>query len=121
LTITYLDAAGSVQTACVNVDPTVATSAQGAFYRFGLVGTAGGIRQLQSYTQSVTWTSGAAALVLYRVIAALELPGNLIPNAIDALTSGFPEIWNGCVPFLIFIPNTTTAAYVSGTYTETQG
>ena len=40
---------------------------------------------------------------------------------VDALTGGRPQIFNGSVPFLLFVPNTTTASNVSGVYTETQG
>lgn len=47
--------------------------------------------------------------------------GAFIPNAIDDLTACFPKLPNGVVPFLIFIPNTTTTSNISGTYIETQG
>jgi hypothetical protein len=103
------------------VDTYVASSAIGAFHRFGLASGDYGIRSIQTLTLNVSMTSGNIALVLYRVLAALELPGALIPNAIDALTAGFPQLFVGTVPFLVFIPNTTTASNISGTYLETQG
>jgi hypothetical protein len=31
------------------------------------------------------------------------------------------EIFNGSVPFLVFVPGGTTASYAIGTYVETQG
>lgn len=119
--IGYTNSSGTTTRTASVVDTYVASSAIGAFYRFGLQAGDDGIRSVQSLTLSVSMTSGSIALVAYRVLACLELPGGFIPNAIDALTSGFPQEYNGVVPFLIFVPSTTTATAVSGTYVETQG
>jgi len=99
----------------------VASSAIGAFYRLGLQAGDTGVKSVQTWTQSATMTSGQLVLVAYRILAMLELPNAGISNAIDALTAGFPKIPNGAVPFLIFVPNTTTAATISGVYSESQG
>lgn len=121
LTLAYTNSGGTASRSAVNLDATVASSAIGAFYRIGLQAGDLGVQSVQSLTLSATWTSGTINLVAYRVLAALELTAANTPNAIDALTGGFPSIWNGVVPFLIFIPSTTTASNISGTYTETQG
>ena len=60
-------------------------------------------------------------LVAYRVLATLELPAAGIPNAVDALTSGMPRLYDTSVPFLIFIPQTTTTTQLSGSVVYTQG
>ncbi len=60
-------------------------------------------------------------LVAYRVIASLELAAGGLPNAVDALTSGMPKLYDGTVPFLLFIPQTTTTTQVAGTVVYTQG
>jgi hypothetical protein len=99
----------------------VASSAIGAFYPMGLAAGDTGVRSIQTFTLSATWTSGAASLVAYRELARLELSSGNIPNAIDALTSGFTRMFDNTVPFLIFIPSTTTASNISGTFTVTQG
>lgn len=119
--IGYTNSGGTTGRSASLVDTYVASSAIGAFYRFGMQAGDVGIRSVQSLTLSVSMTSGSIALVAYRVLACLELPGGFIPNAIDALTSGFPQEFNGVVPFLIFVPSTTTATTVAGTYVETQG
>ena len=119
--IGYTNSGGTTTRTASVVDTYVASSAIGAFYRFGLQAGDVGIKSVESLTLSVSMTSGSIALVAYRVLACLELPGGFIPNAIDALTSGFPQEYNGVVPFLIFVPSTTTATNVSGTYVETQG
>lgn len=121
LTLGYTNQANASGKTSTNIDATVASSAAGAFYRLGLASGDTGIRTIQSLTLSATWTSGTINLVLYRILAALELTAANVPNAIDALTSGFPRIFNGTVPFLVFVPSTTTATNISGTYIETQG
>ena len=121
LTLGYTNSAATASRSSTNIDPTVATSAVGAFYRMGLQAGDVGIQSIQSLTLSATWTSGALALVLYRHLASLELTAANVPNVIDWLTSGAPRLYNGCCPFLIFVPSTTTAANVSGNYVETQG
>jgi hypothetical protein len=103
------------------IDTYVATSAIGAFYRFGMQAGDVGIKSVETLTLNVSMTSGTIALVAYRPLAYLELTAAFVPAAIDAVTSGFPRIFNGTCPFLVFIPNTTTASLVSATYVETQG
>lgn len=121
LTASYTNQAGTSGHSATNLDATVASSAIGAFYRLGLQAGDTGVQSLQSLTLSATWTSGTINMVAYRVLAQLEIPGAFIPNAIDALTSGMPQLFNGTVPFLVFIPNTTTASNISGLYIESQG
>lgn len=121
LTLAYTNQAGTGSRAAANIDAVVTTSAQGAFHRFSLQAGDTGVQSVQTYTANATMTTGTISLVLYRVLAALELGAALVPSAIDALTGGFQQIFNGTVPFLIFVPQTTTATAVSGEYIETQG
>lgn len=121
ITLSYTNQLGTAGQASTNIDATVATSAAGMFHRMSLAGGDTGMRSIQSLTLSATWTSGQIALVAYRVLASVEIVNANVPNAVDALTSGFPRLFNGVVPFFIFIPSSTTAANISGTYSETQG
>lgn len=121
LTIGYTNQAAASGKTATNVDPMVTTSAAGAFYRFGLQAGDTGIASVQTYQSQASMTSGTICLVAYRVLAALPIVAAGVPNAIDALTSGFPQIFNGCVPMFIFIPSTTTAVALSALYGETQG
>lgn len=121
ITVSYTNSAGTGGRTGTNIIATVATSAIGATYFIGLQAGDAGVRSVQSLTLSATWTSGTINLVAYRILADLELSGAFVPNALDSLTSGFPRLYNGVVPWLVFIPNTTTATNVSGTYVETQG
>lgn len=121
LTVGYTNQAGTAGRTATNVLATSATSAVGAFYQIGLQAGDTGIRSVQSLTLSATWTSGTINLVLYRILAALPITQANVHNEIDVLTGAMQRLYNGVVPFLVFVPNTTTAANISGTYAETQG
>lgn len=121
ITCSYTNQAGTAGRSATNVIATVASSAIGATYFIGLQAGDSGVRSLQSVTLSATWTSGTMNMVAYRVLAALELTAAFVPNAIDALTSGMPQMFNGTVPWLVFIPSTTTATNVQGQIIYTHG
>lgn len=121
LTLSYTNQAGTAGKTGTNSVATVATSAVGTFYPIGLAAGDTGVRSIQTYTQSATWTSGKVHLVAYRVLASLELPAAGIPNAVDALTSGMPRMYDNTVPFLLFIPQTTSTTQLSGSVVCTQG
>ncbi len=120
ITVSYTNQAGTAGRTATNIIGTVATSAIGATYLLGLQAGDTGVRSVQSLTLSATWTSGTINLVAYRQLASLPLQA-LIPNAIDSLTGAGTRLYNGVVPWLVFVPNTTTATTVSGLYTEAQG
>lgn len=121
ITISYTNQAGTAARTATNIQATVASSAIGATYFIGLQAGDTGVRSVQSLTLSATWTSGTMNLVAYRLLAALELGVAQVPSAIDLVTAGMPRLYNGTVPWLVFVPNTTTATIVSGTYMETHG
>lgn len=112
LTLSYTNSAGTAGKTGVNTVATSASSAVGAFFPIGLAAGDVGVQSIQTYTQSATWTSGTVHLVAYRILAALELNNANTGNAIDALTGGFPELFANTVPFLLFIPSTTTTSNI---------
>lgn len=121
LTITYTNSAGTSSRTATNILATVASSATGSTYFFGLQAGDTGIRSIQSYAQNATWTSGTINLVCFRVLATLEIPAGLTPNSIDALTGGLPRLYAGTVPYIIFVPSTTTTSNIIGSFVATQG
>lgn len=120
-TITYTNQAGTGSRSAGLSFATANSPAAGSFFPFGLQAGDTGIRSIQTYTQGTSWVSGTINLVMYRVLAQVELAGAYIPGAVDALTGGLPRIYDGAVPFLIFIPSTTTTSNISGLYQETHG
>lgn len=121
ITVGYTNESGTSGRTATNAFPTANSPTAGAFYPIGLQAGDEGVRSVQSLTLSASWVSGTMNLVAYRVLAAIPLVGAFIPNGIDALTGGFPRLYDGTVPFLVFVPSTTTTSNISGTYQETQG
>jgi hypothetical protein len=121
LTVSYTNQSGTATRTGTNIITTSAASAIGTFYQIGLQAGDTGVRSVQSLTLSTTWTGPTLNMVAYRPIVALELTSALVPNAIDSITAGFPQLFNGAVPFFIFIPSTTAASNISGQVVWTQG
>jgi hypothetical protein len=122
LTMTYVNSTntGGSRTS-TNLLATTSTNVAGSFYMMGLQSGDVGVRQVSTLTLSASWVTGTMNMVAYRPIAYLPLTGAFIPNAIDALTSGMPRLFDGTVPFFIFIPSTTTTSNISGNISYTQG
>jgi hypothetical protein len=121
ITVSYTNQAGTAGHTGVNSFPTANSPTAGAFFPIGLQAGDTGVGAVASVTLSTSWLSGTMNLVAYRPLAALELTAAFVPNAIDAITSGFPRIYNGTVPFFLFIPATASATNISGQVIWTQG
>jgi hypothetical protein len=121
ISISYTNQAGTAGRTGTAVDVYAATSLAGTFYRFALQAGDTGVRSVQSYTSTVSMTSGVIHLVAYRVLASLELSAAGIPAVIDPLTGGLPREYDNTVPFPIFIPQTTTTTQLTGSVIHTQG
>jgi hypothetical protein len=120
-TISYTDSAGNAGNTASLAVAYAATSIIGSFYPFALAAGDKGVRSIQNCTLGVSMTSGTIHLVAYRVLATLPLGTAGIGAALDALTSGMPEMFDNTVPFLVFIPSTTTSIYFAGQMIVTQG
>src|SRR5574337_709823 len=107
LTVGYTNSAGASGRSAANVDATQNTAGGNWLYRIGLQSGDFGVKSVETFTLSASWTSGELHLVAYRVLAALEISQANVPNAIDALTVGFPKLYPGTVPFLVFIPSSS--------------
>lgn len=121
ISASYTNSTGTAAHTATTLSTIAAAAPVGSFFFTGLASGDIGVQSIQTMTLSTAFTSGAISAVLYRPMAALEISAAGIPNAIDALTSGFPQMYNGSVPFLIFVPNTTTATTIVGSLVETQG
>lgn len=119
VTLTYTNQAGT--TGKTGTFTGVASPPMGTFEIFNLASGDTGVRAPTSFQQSATRTSGTMHLVGFRRIAQLDIPSAGTCNAIDALTSGMPRIHNDSVLQLLWLPTTTTAINIVGTYTEAQG
>jgi hypothetical protein len=121
ITVTYTNSSNAGSKTGTNVIATSATSPIGTTYFIGLAAGDVGVRSVQSIQLSATWTSGTIHLVAYRVLATVQCPGAGTAQAVDALTGGMPVMYDGSVPYMIFVPNTTTTTSLQGTMVVTQG
>lgn len=121
LTLTYTNSANAGSQTATQMGATTASAAVGSFWTFGLAAGSLGVRSVQSLALSATWTSGAFSLVAYRVLAMLPVPTANLSYAIDALTSGFPRLYDNTVPFLLWLSSSTTAPNVTGRVVYAQG
>lgn len=121
ITLKYTNQDGTQNQTATNIMPVNTASIAGTFYPIGLAAGDTGIQKAQSITLSATMTSGVIHVVLYRVLARLEITTAHVPNALDVLTSGFPRVYDNTVPFLVFIPQTTTTSQLRGEVIFAQG
>jgi len=119
--ISYTDESGNAGSTGSMQVTYAASSATGTFYPFTLAAGDTGVRSIQTCTLGVSMTSGSISLVAYRPLAMVELSAAGLPNAVDALTSGLPRLYNTSVPFLLYIPQTTTTTLTTGSVVYTQG
>lgn len=119
VTLTYTDQSGN--TGATGTVVGQATPQAGTFEIFNLAAGDTGIRAPTSFQQSATRTSGTQHLVLFRILALLQVAGPAIPGILDAVTAGMPRIYNDSVLQLLWLPSATTAINLTGQYIETQG
>lgn len=107
--ISYTNSAGTAgKTGSPRVAYTAA-SVVGAFYDYGLAAGDVGVRSVQTFTSSISMTSGVVHLVAYRELARVSIPLAATEYYIDALTAGMPKLHDNTVPFFLWIPGTTGA------------
>jgi len=121
LTASYTNSANVSGRSGTNTVATVASSAVGTFYPISFAAGDVGVSSVQTLTLSATWTSGTIHLVAYREIARINFPAAGIPDAKNALSGAFQRCYDNTVPFLIFIPQTTTTTQISASLGFTQG
>lgn len=120
LTLGYTNQAGTAGRTATNVLATTASATVGACYVFGLQAGDTGVRSIQTYTQSATWTGGTVNLVAYRVIAAMPLIAAMTPETLTYIDAGGAEIKSGSVLYNMIIPSTTTAGLLMSTLSVTE-
>jgi hypothetical protein len=121
ITIGYTNSGGTSGRTATNLDAATASAPVGAFYRISLQSGDVGVRSIQTYQQSATWTQGQINLVLYQVIAAVPLLAAGLPYQADPFALGLPRIYDNACLFWLWVPSTTTTGIISGLLTQTHG
>jgi hypothetical protein len=121
LTLNYTNSEGVTNRTGVNQLATSSTVLAGHFYTFTLQAGDKGVQSIQSLTLSTTWTSGGANLVAYRILAVLEQPSSNLGVAVDALTGGLPKLYDGTVPYIMYVSAGSSAFRVYGQLIYAEG
>jgi hypothetical protein len=119
-TITYTNSAG-VQSRSAVTATLAASMAAGSFIPLPMQSGDTGVMNVQTFQISITHTSGAFALVGYRIIARVDITTNNLGNAIDFISSGMPRLYDNTVPFFLWLPGTVTAPTITAQIIYTQG
>ena len=119
-TLGYTNSAGTAGRSIVTAAQS-ATMAVGSFIPIPLAAGDVGVRSIQTWQQSATMTSGVYHLIAYRILARLPIMLANVDNALDAISSGFVRLYDNTVPFLLWLPSTTTGPTLSGQMIVTQG
>lgn len=118
-TISYTDSAGNAGATGNMLVTYNASSAIGAFYPFTLAAGDVGVRSVETFTNSVSMTSGSISLVAYRVLSQIDV--SVAGGWGGPFELGLPRMYDNTVPFLLFVPNTTTTTNLFGSVVVTQG
>lgn len=121
ISISYTNQAGTAGRTGTAIPLYAATSAAGTFYMFSLQAGDTGVRSVQTYTSTVSMTSGVVHLVAYRPIGQVEIAAAGISGVIDPVTGGLGREYDTTVPFALYIPQTTTTTQLTGSVIHTQG
>ena len=126
--MSYTNSAGTAGRTGAGIIAGVASSGAGSWYLMGLDAGDVGVRSIQTFTLSATWTSGTIALVAFRPIVQIPLLQSssivTINQSIkveDALTMAAPRIWNSSVLQYVFVSNSTSNICANGLLTLAQG
>jgi hypothetical protein len=120
-TLTYTDQGGTAGVT-TTISPVIpATPAAQSFYPFPLAAGDTGIRAVSSFNHVVAQTASTGHLVAYRPIVSLQIKAAFLGDAVDALTSGFPRIFDNSVPFMLWMPSAGTATTHVGEAIFSQG
>ena len=98
-----------------------ATAVAGTFVSVNLQAGDLGFRSIQTVTLGTSYGGGAIHLVGYRILGALGLPTAGVLAKANFADLGFPRLFDGTVPFLLWVPTGTASAQISGGYGEAQG
>jgi len=104
VTLGYTNSDGVAWRSAANIDSAYTAAPVGYFHRLGFQSGDKGIRSIQSVQLSSTWTSGAFNLVVYRILAQLEVMAANSALSAGPAELGLPKLHPGVCPFLVFIP-----------------
>lgn len=120
-TITYVNSDGVVGLSTSNLNPVPSGSTATQFHPFDQNNGDRGVQNVTTFQSSTSSAVGSYGLVAYRPIVQIDCPAGDSVTAGDLLSGGFPQIYNGACPFILFLSLTTGQWSPFGYYQETWG
>ena len=120
-TFKYTNQAATAGQTATTIIATANSPAAGKFHVFALAAGDTGVQLAESITLSTSQISGTAHMVLFRVIARLDVSLLTHPNFQDGLKLGFPRCYDNTVPFIVYISAAAGTVNISGTVAFSQG
>jgi len=119
-TMTYTNSAGTAARTSIAVSVASAGSA-GNFFPLSLAAGDTGVRSIQTVTFATQLGGGSVSLVAYRILSEIDVFTANVGAVQDMFGCGFPRLYDNTVPFLLFLPATTTAPTLVGSISYSQG
>jgi len=98
-----------------------ATPTLGVFVPFNLQAGDTGIQSIQGIILGTSYGAAVIHLVQYRILARIGITNIYTDNMVDAISSGFPRLYDNTVPFLLWLPTAVTAVNIQGQMIISQG
>lgn len=118
-TLTYTSQDGTTLRTATLIS--AAAAPVGTFEIFTPTAANGGIRAPTAFQWSVTHTSGAFHLVLFRKLLAVSCPLANVAATADAIQARLPQVFDNSCLDMVWFPTATTALNLLGGYAETHG
>lgn len=120
-TMSYVNstATGGTRTATIPSFP--ASAVAGTFVPFALQSGDRGVRSVSEITLGTSYGTAVIHLVGFRVLARMAMIGSNSTRDIDAITGGLPRLYDNTCPFLVYVPNATTATTLIGSIAYAHG
>lgn len=121
VSIGYTNSDNTAGRSADTVSASLSSTAAGATYFFGMQAGDVGVRSIQSYTQSATWTSGTAHLVAFRPILTVPVYTSVKRYYADITENGLVKLYDSSVLFGLFFASNGTMSGLNATIEYTQG
>lgn len=121
LSLGYTNQDGTAGRSSNAVSVSLSSTVAGASYFFGMQAGDTGIRSIQSYQQSATWTSGTAHLAAFRPILTVPVYSSVKRYYADITENGLVKIFNSSVLFGLFFSSNGNISGINATIEYTQG
>lgn len=121
LSLGYTNQAGTSGRSSDAITASISSTAAGATYIFALQDGDTGVRSIQTYQQSATWTSGTAHLILFRIIATVPVYSPVRRYLGDITENGLVRIYDNSVPFGMYLISGSSLTGLAATIEYTQG